>query len=183
MFNRQGSLIVALVIVATLFYVQQGILAPQVSPVFVEDQRRQSQFVELSGNLFTCPPLQVVEVDLDTDLLCHVNDENGKVILLQYLTRHKLLDGQSVELNLDCSGRVTITYQFMSAGRRMTLGIALHPDRMTIEDWQSLPGIGASMATVITENRQRHGDFYTFEALGRVRGIANKSLDRWRQYF
>lgn len=183
MFNHRGSLVVALVIVVTFFYLQQGIPASQVSPVFVDAPSRESQFVELSGNLFICSGLQVVEVDSINDLLCRVDDTNGKLILLKYLTHHKLMDGHSVELNQDCSGRVTVESKFMTAGRRMTLGVALHPDRMTIEDWQSLPGIGASMARAITVNREQNGDFYTFENLRRVRGIAQKSLNRWQKYF
>lgn len=183
MFNRLGSLIVALVIVVMLFYVQQGILAPQVSLVFVEAPSCENQFVELSGNLFSCPPRHVVEVNSVKDLLRHVNDENGKSFLLSYLTRHKLMNGQSVELNCDSWGLITIGCGFMSAGRRMTLGVALHPDRMTREDWRSLPGIGESMAKRITDNREHHGDFYTFETLSRVHGIGSKSLNRWRQHF
>ncbi len=183
MFNRPGSLIVALVIVGLLFYAQQGILASQVSPVFVDAPSCENQFVELSGNLFVCSPHQVVEVTSAKDLLRHVNDEHGTSVLLSYFTCHKLMNGQSVELNRDSGGLATITCEFMSAGRRMTLGVALHPDRMTAEDWRSLPGIGTAMARVITENKEQHGDFCTFEALARVRGIAKKSLDRWRQHF
>jgi len=182
-FNRPGSLIVALVIVVLLFYVQQGILASQVSPVFFETPKDENQFVELSGNLFTCCPHQVVEVSSAKDLCRYVNDENGKFLLLSYFTRHKLMNGQSVELNRDSEVGATIACEFMSAGRRMTLGVALHPDCMTAEDWKSLPGVGITMAKVITENRAQFGDFHTFKALGRVRGIGDKTLAGWRVYF
>lgn len=183
MFNRRGSLIVALVVVVLLFYLQQGMLALQVSPVFVEAPSRQSRFVELSGSLFVCSPHQIVEVCSVDDLVCYIKNEEDKTVLLDYLAHHTLIDGQSLELNKDSDGIATIRCRFMSAGRRMTLGVALHPDRMTVEDWQSLPGIGAATAKAITENRTQHGSFHTIEALGRVRGIASKSLDRWRVYF
>lgn len=183
MFKRSGSLIVALVIVFMLFYVQQGILAPQVSPVFVETLSSEKLFVELSGDLFCCSSRQVVEVSSVKDLLCYVNDESDRSILINYLKRHALIDGQSIELNRESNILHAACSKFMSAGRRMTLGVALHPDRMTVEDWSALPGVGESMARTITTNRAQYGDFYTYEALSRVRGIASKSLDRWREYF
>jgi len=39
------------------------------------------------------------------------------------------------------------------------------------------------MADVIESDRQKNGDFGTFEALGRVKGIGNGRLKGWQPYF
>ncbi len=71
----------------------------------------------------------------------------------------------------------------MSAGKRIALSIPLHPDRMDLDDWSALPGIGAKLAARIETDRQKNGEFGTFENLARVKGIGQKSLSRWQKYF
>lgn len=72
---------------------------------------------------------------------------------------------------------------WMSAGKRISLSIPLHPDRMNIDDWSALPGIGEKLASRIETDRQKNGEYGAFENLVRVRGIGQKSLSRWRKYF
>ena len=72
---------------------------------------------------------------------------------------------------------------WMSAGRRMALAVPLHPDRMTLADWQSLPGIGEKLAVRIETDRQKNGEFGSLENLVRVKGIGQKGLDKWRNFF
>lgn len=71
----------------------------------------------------------------------------------------------------------------MTAEARMLLGIPLHPDRMTRDDWQALPGIGPKLAEVIELDRQINGDFRSLEGLGRVKGVGPGRLKSWRPYF
>jgi len=88
---------------------------------------------------------------------------------------------------LDILGKTTISREvrasWMTAAKRVALGIPLHPDRMSQADWLVLPGIGASMAEKIEKNRQKYGDFGSFENLKRVPGIGVKRLSNWNQYF
>jgi competence protein ComEA len=71
----------------------------------------------------------------------------------------------------------------MPASQRMALGIPLHPDRMSGEDWEALAGIGPRMALAIEEDRQRNGDFGSLARLQRVKGVGPKRLAGWEQFF
>ena len=94
-----------------------------------------------------------------------------------------LQSGQRVDLVINNHHIEELTISWMSAAKRMALGIPLHPDRMDEADWQVLPGIGEKMARRIEENRHKYGDFGTFRNLKRVSGIGEKRLTTWNQYF
>ena len=72
---------------------------------------------------------------------------------------------------------------WMPAGKRIALGIALHPDRMSRSDWVALPGIGKKLAEKIHINRQKNGDFGSLDALKRVKGIGSGRIANWRIFF
>lgn len=72
---------------------------------------------------------------------------------------------------------------WMAASRRVAMGIRLHPDRMSEQDWQVLPGIGPVLARNIEKDRQLNGDFVHFEALQRVNGIGPKRIEAWSEFF
>lgn len=72
---------------------------------------------------------------------------------------------------------------FMSAGQRMTLGVRLHPDRMSLRDWQALPGIGPKLAERIEEDRQKNGDFGVWSEVRRVKGIGPRRIEALEKYF
>lgn len=73
--------------------------------------------------------------------------------------------------------------RWMPARQRMVLGIPLRPDRMGLQDWQALPGVGPRMAWRIETNRQQNGDFGSLEGLKRVRGIGPKHIKAWKKFF
>jgi len=72
---------------------------------------------------------------------------------------------------------------WMSAGKRIALGIALHPDRMSRSDWAALPGIGKTLAEKIHIDRQKNGDFGSLDALKRVKGVGPGRITNWRTFF
>ena len=72
---------------------------------------------------------------------------------------------------------------WMSAGKRIALGIALHPDRMSSSDWVALPGIGKKLAEKIHTDRQKNGDFGSLDALKRVKGVGPGRIATWRTFF
>ncbi len=94
-----------------------------------------------------------------------------------------LLDGERLTFVVNEFEIVDVLRGWMPASQRMALGVKLHPDRMTRCDWESLPGIGPRLAERIEENRQIIGDFSSLDALKRVPGIGNKSIERWRPFF
>ncbi|WP_305041551.1 ComEA family DNA-binding protein [Geoalkalibacter sp.] len=91
--------------------------------------------------------------------------------------------GTKLDLSCSDSNLLNISVSWMSAAKRMALGILLHPDRMTLEDWQSLPGIGPRLAERIELDRQKNGDFGSLKALQRVSGIGPKRIRDWESYF
>jgi len=94
-----------------------------------------------------------------------------------------LRDGEALSLKLVNDQVLEITRYWMPAVYRMALGIPLHPDRMTRDDWESLPGIGPRLAERIEADRQQNGDFGTLEALDRVRGIGPSKIEGLKKYF
>ena len=72
---------------------------------------------------------------------------------------------------------------WMSAGKRIALGIALHPDRMSSSDWVALPGIGKKLAEKIHTDRQKNGEFGSLDALKRVKGVGPGRIANWRTFF
>jgi competence protein ComEA len=71
----------------------------------------------------------------------------------------------------------------MRAGKRMALGILLHPDRMGLNDWQDIEGIGPALAQRIVADRQKNGDFVTIANLTRVSGIGEKTVQSMQRWF
>jgi competence protein ComEA len=56
------------------------------------------------------------------------------------------------------------------------------PNRATLEDLQTLPGIGPVLARRVVERRTLHGPFHRLEDLLEVKGIGKKRLDRLRPF-
>lgn len=98
------------------------------------------------------------------------------------LSNEVVLTGSMFEL-VESEGEFHIEKSWLSAGHRILLQIPLHPDRMTLLDWESLPGIGPKLAAAIETDRQKYGDFVEFTSLERVKGIGKKKLESWRGYF
>jgi competence protein ComEA len=92
--------------------------------------------------------------------------------------------GESFRFLVKKGQKITLLQRsWMSASHRMALTIPLHPDRMSRRDWKALPGIGDSLAERIENNRQKNGDFGCLEALTRVKGIGEKRINRWKEFF
>ena len=91
--------------------------------------------------------------------------------------------GECLSLSPNETEKLVLIRDWLPAEPRMALGVALHPERMSLEDWQALPGIGPRLAERIEIDRQKNGDFGEFDALLRVKGVGRKSLERWRKYF
>jgi competence protein ComEA len=72
---------------------------------------------------------------------------------------------------------------WLPAAQRVALGIQIHPDQMTRDDWVALPGIGDVLADRIEIDRQINGDYGSVDALIRVKGIGKKRLEKWVDFF
>ncbi len=94
-----------------------------------------------------------------------------------------LVSGERLDIDENSRRTGCIRRSWMSASARMTLGVPLHPDRMGLEDWTALPGIGPKLAERIEVYRQKNGDFGQLKALQAVPGIGSKRIEAWRVFF
>ena len=94
-----------------------------------------------------------------------------------------ILNGDIIEIMIKDRQHPEITIGKMKAKERMLLGIPLDPNHMDFADWDSLPGIGPCLAQSILDDRQKYGDFVSFDALLRVPGLGEKKLNALKKYF
>lgn len=95
-----------------------------------------------------------------------------------------LRSGESLRFLIKKAQKITVLQRsWMPASHRMALAIPLQPDRMSRRDWKALPGIGDSLAERIENDRQKNGDFGSLEALTRVKGVGEKRVNRWKEFF
>ncbi|MEA3465754.1 MAG: helix-hairpin-helix domain-containing protein [Thermodesulfobacteriota bacterium] len=170
-------------LIVSVFMFKQGMPAPQASPVFVCAAKSLPCYLELRGDLFACEPYHIVDAQDLSAVIELVKSVAGKQVLKRYFQTHGVMSGQSIEIKTHVTSALVVECGYMNAGRRIALAIPLHPDQMTREDWQALPGIGGKLSLAIEEDRRLHGSFSSFEQLDRVRGIGHKSLARWEPFF
>jgi competence protein ComEA len=108
-----------------------------------------------------------------------VADYHGAVGILD----ERLLPGEELQLLLTPLQTYEINRGWMPAGQRVALGICLHPDRMSLADWEYLPGIGEKLARAIELDRQKNGNFGALPSLQRVRGIGPGRIAAWGEFF
>lgn len=99
------------------------------------------------------------------------------------LLERSLESGEVIEAVARDKQHIEIIIYKMKAKESMLLGIPLHPDEMDLSDWDSLPGIGPVLAKGIMDNRQKYGDFGSFNSLERVPGLGEKRLNELKIYF
>jgi len=104
-------------------------------------------------------------------------------ISLKTLENVSLKSGELIEIIKDNGNPARVERSWMPAARRLSLGIPLHPDQMTLADWSDLPGIGAVTAAQIMAERQKNGDFVEFEQLHRVSGLGARRIGQIRKFF
>jgi competence protein ComEA len=76
-----------------------------------------------------------------------------------------------------------ISQQRMTVAEMVLLGIPLDADMLSAEDWESLPGVGPSLARMIFDDRQKNGRFGGLEGIMRVPGIGPGKIQVLRRYF
>jgi len=104
-------------------------------------------------------------------------------LLLDPLAEQRLDEGAVIDLTEKQGESLRVSASWLPASQRLALGIALHPDRMSHDDWVALPGIGEKLARQIELDRQRYGDFGSLTALERVKGIGPAKLKALQPFF
>ena len=106
----------------------------------------------------------------------------GKLVDQSILNR-EMRGGEIITVTRRGEQLFELSMERMKAKERMLLGIPLEPDQMDLADWESLPGIGPSLAKTIMDDRQYNGDFGSVESLQRVPGIGEKKLKELKKFF
>jgi competence protein ComEA len=104
-------------------------------------------------------------------------------LLQQVSEEGPFLDGKMLNFQVVNNDLVAVELVWMSAAKRMTLGIPLHVNRMSESDWQDLPGVGPSLALGIKNDRHKNGDYESIYALARVHGVGTKRIEKWKPFF
>jgi competence protein ComEA len=104
-------------------------------------------------------------------------------LLADPLSERRLYAGAVLDIAGESSEYRWLSLGWLPARQRLALGIPLHPDRMSREDWISLPGIGEKLAAQIEVDRQYYGDFGRLAALERVKGIGPGKLKALQPFF
>lgn len=155
----------------------------QPAPVFLSETPGESRLVELASGF--CPEgiYQIFDAEsaLSVNKLttCRAEDQ----WLVEDLAGLSLRQGEKLEIIQRNGVSMALQRSWMVAAQRISLGIPLHPDRMTIDDWLDLPGIGAVTAARIEVDRQKNGDFGGLWVLERVPGLGSKRLGRISGFF
>lgn len=76
-----------------------------------------------------------------------------------------------------------VSVKNMTVAERVSLGIPLDPDAMSVGDWEALPGIGPTLAKAIVADRQKYGAFRDLNGVNRVPGVGQRTLNHLRVYF
>ncbi len=119
-------------------------------------------------------PMSVIEMTIDKK--CSIeNFQPGQ--------NDPLVSGEYLSIIVQGSEVVHFNRQWMNAGRRMVLAIALRPETMASSDWEELPGIGPKLAARIEADRQKNGEISSITELKRVPGIGPKRLKGLEKYF
>lgn len=181
--SRSPALFGLAVFVFLLFLLGRGVLLSQDSPVF--SQQSSGGVRILLGEGFPTPGVHqfsdgmtIRDVMELTGVAWSFSDAAGVAV-----GDLGVLDGMALDIANAGTGSQFIEQRWMPARQRLALGIPLHPDRMSRDDWASLPGIGEKLADRIEVDRQKYGDFGGVEALERVKGIGPAKLKALRGFF
>jgi competence protein ComEA len=137
-------------------------------------------YVELSGETEFPGVYQINDGLLPIGVISLTGEDASLIPLARELV---LQNGENIKVVKKEQKIGSFNREWMSASHRVSMGIPLHPDRMTFEDWQFLPGIGEALARRLELDRQENGEFVSLKALLRVKGIGLKRIERWRIFF
>lgn len=152
-------------------------------PTFLSPASKQPVFVELAGEVANPGVYQfnddVTPVDVIKLTGIDFVSEDQKELAWDL----PLVSGNMLYFNGSCQDCTAINLKWMPASHRLAMGIPLHPDRMSLEDWVVLPGIGEVLAERIELDRHKNGDYGHVGALQRVHGIGAKRVNSWSVFF
>ncbi len=140
-------------------------------------------YVELSGEVDSPGVYQINDGLLPSSVISLTGTGVEDNFLRPLEWADPLQDGENIEIIEKEQKIRSFRRHWMPASHRVSMGIPLHPDRMSFDDWRFLPGIGEALARRLELDRQENGEFVDLEGLLRVTGVGLKSIERWRIFF
>lgn len=174
-----GAMLIAMVL-SVLLLQSRNLSREGEDPAFFVPRSQKHCWVEAQNRAGECQIYDVSVAASVAEMTHWIDAAPSQARLLHSLN---FLPGQHIEIVYKNSGREEIEFSWMRAGKRLALGVLLHPDRMSILDWQDLKGIGPGLSNRIIEYRQNNGAFGVIDNVTRVSGIGRKTLESMRPWF
>jgi competence protein ComEA len=175
-------LLIGFLLVILTFNMSRAFFHAEDSPVFLSEQTALVS-VELASGFAKQGIHQYIDGCCWLDVIKMTRVALDEKLRTSQLLNRPIMAGQRADLVIKNDIIKEVRIDWMSAAKRVALGVPLHPDRMSEEDWQVLPGIGRKLAGKIEQNRQKYGEFGSLQNLIRVPGIGKSRLTSWNQYF
>ncbi len=182
--ERRGTALLLMLLIGYVAVLsgRETLFSEEGPPAFFVEER-QGILVSLGGNDYHSGVHQFPDgIDLLAAISLTDRNPSPSLVRREDLLR-PLRDGEALLLRFEGGEISDIQRSWMPAKQRLALGIPLHPEAMTREDWQALSGIGPKLAQTIEEDRQKNGDFGCLESLQRVRGIGPRRILEWKKLF
>ena len=180
---RQGVLLLIGALLTFLFFNQGRLLFSAQEPPAPPPASPAQIVVELAAGVPRPGVYQFSDDLLWPDVISLTNLDCVRSIQQSSFPEAPVANGKRLEFSCNSLNKLEVETSWMSASHRMALGVSLHPDRMSFDDWQALPGIGPRLAERIEQDRQSNGDFDRIDRLQRVKGIGKKRISQWRKFF
>lgn len=117
----------------------------------------------------------------DNEYVKNMTQENASPLLKYNISAGSNLENGTV---LEVSGEdLQASAKKMTAVELILLGIPLHPGEMSVDDWDSLPGIGTALAEEIVRYCQNNGGIASVEELAALSGIGEGRIKRISPFF
>ena len=180
--HRGNLLLIGFVLTLLTYNMSRALFHAEDSPVFLSSQTSLVP-VELAAGFVNQGVHQYIDGTCWLDVIKMTGAALDKSLDVTRVLNRSITAGEKADLVIKSDIIKEVRIGWMSAAKRIALGIPLHPDRMSEEDWQVLPGIGRKLSEKIEQNRQKYGEFGSFQALKRVPGVGKGRLTSWNQYF
>lgn len=174
-----GTTLIALVI-SILLLQSRSLHRKEKTPAFFVPTAEEHCWIEIQNRAGKRQIYDVLVADCVDQMTLWVGASPSQA---RYLGSINYVSGQHIEIVSKDDGNEELEFGWMRAGKRMALGILLHPDRMDVIDWQDLRGIGPALAHRIINDRQKNGDFGCVVNLKRISGIGDKTLSVVHPWF
>ena len=152
----------------------RGLVGAGVSP---SPKPLQSEFrVEVDGSV---KHRGIYSIEVGTPLLDVLEKAGGLNEKLTLSPENLLIQlGESCRLNIVTAGdgKARVLVEPLAPQKQKVLSLPIHLNTATVEELDTLPGIGPKIAQTVIEHRQKYGKFTSPQELLQVPGIGPKKL-------